>query len=384
MENKEKLFLVSPMLHQGGFERVCVTTAKLLENEFDITIVIFDDADIAYDIEGLKIVNLNCPVKGSVLGKVLNSLKRSHKLKRLKKIEKPGICYSFGLTANLVNCLSTVPEVKTWTGLRSYGDVYNERYIKLFMKKSDLVVCCAKEIEKELAQKYDYNKTATLYNLYNLDLIKKESAKPIENWPFVNDADESGNNKLRYLISMGRDDDSKGFWHMVKAFYHIHKAVPETRLIILGDGTFGESITLATKLGIRDSIYFAGMCKEPYKYLKKAEIYLLTSCVEGFPNALVEGMSLGLASVATDCLSGPREILCPDDSRCYGILLNNMTKEKNYNAEDTSEEREYADAVIDLLTNNEKLKKYQMLAVQRAADFSYESYKERFIELTKL
>lgn len=383
MENKEKLFLISPMLHQGGFERVCVTTARLLENEFDITVVIFDDADIAYDIEDLKIVNMNCPVKDSVLGKVLNSLKRSRRLKRLKKIEKPAICYSFGLTANLVNCLSVVPGVRTWTGLRSYGDVYSTRYIKLFMKKSDLVVCCAKEIEKELATKYDFHKTATLYNLYDLDLIRSEALKPIENWPFVNDTDESGK-KLRYLISMGRDDDSKGFWHMIKAFYHVNKAIPETRLIILGDGTFNESITLATKLGIRDNIYFVGMCREPYKYLKKAEIYLLTSCVEGFPNALVEGMSLGLASVATDCLSGPREILAPENSKCYGILISNMSSEKNYDSDEITEEKAYADAVIRLLTDDSALKNYQELALRRAADFSYESYKERFIELTKL
>ena len=58
-DNKPKIFLVSPMLHQGGFERVCVTTARLLEPYFDITIVIFDDADIAYDISGLKIVNFD-------------------------------------------------------------------------------------------------------------------------------------------------------------------------------------------------------------------------------------------------------------------------------------------------------------------------------------
>lgn len=383
MGNKEKLFLVSPMLHQGGFERVCVTTAKLLKNDFDITIVIFDNADIAYDIEGLKIVNLDCPVKGPVIGKVLNSLKRSSKLRQLKKTEKPDICYSFGLTANLVNCLSVVDGTKTWTGLRSYGDVYSARYIKLFMKKSDLVVCCAREIEKELATKYDFHKTATLYNLYNLDLISKESTKPIENWPFPKDVNESGD-ELRYLISMGRDDDSKGFWHMIKAFYHIHNKFPETRLVILGDGTFEESITLATKLGIREYIYFAGMCKEPYKYLAKADIYLLTSGVEGFPNALVEGMSLGLAAVATDCLSGPREILIPDNNESYGILVPNMSKEKNYNSEEINEEIEYADAVMQLLANRELLERYQKLALKRAADFSYESYKERFIELTKL
>ena len=51
--------LISPMLHQGGFERVCITTARLLEPYFDITIVIFDSADIAYGVEGLTIIDIS-------------------------------------------------------------------------------------------------------------------------------------------------------------------------------------------------------------------------------------------------------------------------------------------------------------------------------------
>lgn len=383
MRNRQKIFLVSPMLHQGGFERVCVTTAKLLQEEFDITVVIFDDADIAYDIEGLKIVNLNCPVKASTAGKVINALDRSRKLKNLKRKERPDICYSFGLTANLVNCLSTVPGIRTWTGLRSYGDLNSKRYIKLFAKKSDLIVCCAKEIEDELAKQYDFHKTATLYNLYDLELIKKQSEGEIEDWPFKDDKDASGN-KFRYLISMGRDDDTKGFWHMIKAFYLAHEKIPEARLIILGDGTFEDSITLATELGIRDCIYFAGMRTDPYKYIKKCEVYLLTSNIEGFPNALVEGMSLGLAAIATDCHSGPREILIKDNDELYGVITTPMSANRNYNSNELDEERLYADVIVQMFSNDEYLEKMQKLALERAADFSYESYKERFIELTKL
>ena len=50
MEKKRKLMLISPMLHQGGFERVCITTARLLEPYFNITVVIFDSSNICYDI----------------------------------------------------------------------------------------------------------------------------------------------------------------------------------------------------------------------------------------------------------------------------------------------------------------------------------------------
>lgn len=52
------------MLHQGGFERVCVRTARILRNDFEVTIAMFSDADIAYDINGLSVVNLDVPVAG--------------------------------------------------------------------------------------------------------------------------------------------------------------------------------------------------------------------------------------------------------------------------------------------------------------------------------
>lgn len=381
MENKRKLFLVSPMLHQGGFERVCITTARLLEDEFDITIVIFDDANIAYDVSGLKIVNLDCPVKKGKVAKILNVATRSRKLKKLKKTVTPDICYSFGPTANLVNSLSDVSGVKTWTGLRNYTDVFNVRNLKLFMNKSDLMVCCSREIEKELASKYDYHKTATLYNLYDLDTIKADSVGEIPDWPFNGDTDENGN-KLRFMISMGRDDDQKCFWHMIKAFYHVHNEVPEARLVILGAGKFEKYISLAEELGIREYIFFAGMRKDPYKFLARAEIYLLTSYNEGFPNALVEGMSLGLAAVATDCLTGPKEILKPEEGGEYGILVPLMSEERNLDPNDRDEEIPFAKEVVSLLKNDDLLQKYRALAVKRAADFSYESYKERFLELS--
>ncbi len=50
MEKKRKLMLISPMLHQGGFERVCITTARLLEPYFNIRVVLFDSSNIGSDL----------------------------------------------------------------------------------------------------------------------------------------------------------------------------------------------------------------------------------------------------------------------------------------------------------------------------------------------
>lgn len=368
--SKRKLFLISPMLHQGGFERVCITTARLLEDQFDVTVVIFSDKNIAYDVSGINIVNLNVPTKKGIASKVLNVLKRTQKLKKLKKEIKPYISYSFGPTANMVNCLSRVKGIKHWTGLRNYTDLQSRGKIKLFTKKSDLIVCCSNEIEKVLKNDFKFDKTATLYNLYDLEAINASSVGELEDWPF------DDNNKV--IISMGRCDDQKCFWHMIKAFSLVHNKLNNTRLAILGAGDFSMYRELANKLNIEEYVYFAGMRKDPYKFLKRSDVYLLTSYNEGFPNALVEGMSLGLPAIATDCLTGPSEILGDNE---YGIVVPLMSKERNLDPTDLSEEKEVADKLIELISDSDKLEYYSKKAIERASCFTYDEYKKKFMEL---
>lgn len=408
--SKRKLMLISPMLHQGGFERVCVTTARLLQPYFDVTIVIFDSANIAYDVEGLSIIDIQMGVRKGKLQKILNIIRRSRKVRKLKKEMQPEIAYSFGPTANMVNAFSRTGKEKVWLGLRNYTDVEEETKMRLLVKKADLIVCCSRDIEKSVKIKYKFNNTAVLYNLYDADTIRKEAAASDPPLPFSEELKEVGSlqqepGQLRYLVSMGRDDPMKGFWHMIKAFKLVHDQIPEARLILMGAGTFQKYKTLAEQLKITDAIYFAGMRRDPYALLKYGEVYLLTSANEGFPNALVEAMTLSLAPVSTNCLTGPAEILVRNGDTAslddqftekqkeketpviygdYGIVVPEMQKEENLDPADiTEEERNLADTVIRLLQDEKLLQSYRQTAARRAGDFTYEKYLEQFLKLAE-
>lgn len=408
--SKRKLMLISPMLHQGGFERVCVTTARLLQPYFDVTIVIFDSANIAYDVEGLSIIDIQMGVRKGKLQKILNIIRRSRKVRKLKKEMQPEIAYSFGPTANMVNAFSKTGKEKVWLGLRNYTDVEEETKMCLLVKKADLIVCCSRDIEKSVKIKYKFNNTAVLYNLYDADTIRKEAAASDPPLPFSEELKEVGSlqqepGQLRYLVSMGRDDPMKGFWHMIKAFKLVHDQIPEARLILMGAGTFQKYKTLAEQLEITDAIYFAGMRRDPYALLKYGEVYLLTSANEGFPNALVEAMTLSLAPVSTNCLTGPAEILVRNGDTAslddqftekqkeketpviygdYGIVVPEMQKEENLDPADiTEEERNLADTVIRLLQDEKLLQSYRQTAARRAGDFTYEKYLEQFLKLAE-
>lgn len=362
---KKKIMLIVPMLHQGGFERVCVATARLLEPFYDVYIVMFDSKDIAYDIKGLNVIDLHMGVKKDMAGKLFNVLKRSFAVSRMKKKLKIDIAYSFGPSANVVNVFSRRSE-QVWVGIRSYMDMENEGKIRLLCRLSDKILCCSKLIEEEIRTKYNCQKAITLYNPLDVEEIQKNASMQQPRLPWEN--------AEHIIVSMGREDDVKGYWHLMKSFSLLQKDIPDAKLMIIGDGDFEEYRSLAKRLEIGDHVFFPGMKKNPFPYLKAAEVYVLTSYNEGFPNALLEAMALEIPVIATDCMTGPGEILLNSD---YGVLIQNMSPEKNLDEKFISgEEQGLYEEIKRLMTDRESYERYKKAAIRRAGDFSNKAYVE--------
>lgn len=360
----KKLLLIVPSLHQGGLEKVCAATARLLQPYFDVQIAIFDSRSIAYDIKGIPVVDLRLPSRPGVIAKVINVLRRGMRLRKLKKKEQIDIAYSFGPTANLAN-IASGGRAKMWLGIRSYMDMGNPKQIRLFCRCADMVVCCSETICREVQEKYRCGKAVTLQNPFDIKEVKLLSGSEEAELPWK---------EGRILISMGREDSVKGFWHLLKSFALVHEKLPDTRLMIIGKGEFEPYKELAEKLGVNEDIFFTGLKKNPYPYLKKGTLYVLTSYYEGFPNAMVEAMSMGLPVIATDCKTGPREIL---EDR-YGILIPNMEPEPDFDPlHITEEERDLAGQIIGLLEDQDRMQHYREMALKRAGDYTAESYIEK-------
>lgn len=360
----KKLLLIVPSLHQGGLEKVCAATARLLQPYFDVQIAIFDSRSIAYDIKGIPVVDLRLPSRPGVIAKVINVLRRGMRLRKLKKKEQIDIAYSFGPTANLAN-IASGGRAKMWLGIRSYMDMGNPKQIRLFCRCADMVVCCSETICREVQEKYRCRKAVTLQNPFDIKEVKLLSGSEEAELPWK---------EGRILISMGREDSVKGFWHLLKSFALVHEKLPDTRLMIIGKGEFEPYKELAEKLGVNEDVFFTGLKKNPYPYLKKGTLYVLTSYYEGFPNAMVEAMSMGLPVIATDCKTGPREIL---EDR-YGILIPNMEPEPDFDPlHITEEERDLAGQIIGLLEDQDRMQHYREMALKRAGDYTAESYIEK-------
>lgn len=126
---------------------------------------------------------------------------------------------------------------------------------------------------------------------------------------------------LPVILGMGRLTRQKDFETLLRAFAAMQPELP-SRLIILGEGPQpGDRERLerlAQALGVDGRLLLPGFQKNPYAWLARADLFVLSSAWEGSPNALTEALALGIPSVSTDCPSGPMEIL---DGGTFGPLV---------------------------------------------------------------
>ena len=121
------------------------------------------------------------------------------------------------------------------------------------------------------------------------------------------------------LISVGRLDSRKGFDLLFRAFHQIRERHPDWQLTILGEGEMRSELeALRSELKLEDCVHLPGAVKNVSEYLYQADLFVMSSRVEGFPMALCEAMACGLPTIATDCLSGPSDII---DHGVNGLLV---------------------------------------------------------------
>lgn len=387
-KNKKRIMLIVPMLDQGGLERVCAETAQLLKKEYLVHLVVFNTTGMIYDVSGVDMTDLNLGAVEGRMGKAVNVFRRVWRVRKLKKQLDIQLSYSFGPTANLVNVLSKRKDI-TWAGIRGYGALGSKGSMKLICCLADRVVSCTRVMEQQISMRFQPKRSAALYNPCDIELIRKLSIQKT-----AREFDAFFARKGKTIVSMGREHDVKGFWHLIKATALVRRDVPDVKLMIIGAGDYQAYKELARELGMGEDILFTGVQSNPFAFLRKADIYALTSESEGFPNALIEAMALGIPCVSVNCLTGPAEILhgnyemCSDQDQTiyadYGVLTGVFHGEKDMDAGHfTAEEECFAMELKRLLADEQLYLHYREAAMERAEMFGTRSYLceiERLIE----
>jgi glycosyltransferase involved in cell wall biosynthesis len=120
------------------------------------------------------------------------------------------------------------------------------------------------------------------------------------------------------ILGVGRLEKQKDFPTLIHAFARVRQQ-HQVRLMILGEGSERSHLeSLVQELGLAEDVVFGGFVANPYAYMARASVLVLSSAWEGFGNVLVEAMAAGTPVVSTDCESGPAEILANGQ---YGKLV---------------------------------------------------------------
>lgn len=123
------------------------------------------------------------------------------------------------------------------------------------------------------------------------------------------------------LLSVGRLHEVKQFDRLIAAFASIKDKHTDWSLTIVGDGPMKSALEqLGRDLDLGGRLYLPGYVKSPYEMFMQADLFVMSSRIEGFPNALCEAMACGLPVIATDCPTGPRAVI---RDGIDGILVKN-------------------------------------------------------------
>lgn len=389
---KKKLVFFIGGLNFGGMERVVFIANELLSKDYDVKIATLYQNNADYDKNG-EYFNLN--VRPSRF-KIITFIRRFIGTIKMKKIIKPDIVFSFGMYLNYLNILSNFLIIKrptTVVGIRSYDwltePFVNKKFDKWIIQHADKVNSVSKKIAEDAEKIWGIplNKNKIIYNPYDIEYIDKKANEKIDDFEFKKDK--------YYIITMGRLANQKGFNHLVRAFKEVSKKHKNVILLILGNGDKKKCLDeMIKQYGLEDKILLLGGKKNPYKYVRCANLYVLSSLSEGFPNALSEAMCIGTPVVSVNCKSGPSEILTDSSNLnfgrknfliCkYGILSNELVADKNYNKKDLSlSEKSLSDALLYAVENPKKMKELSIKAKKHMKAYSYDKFYDKLIEILK-
>jgi GalNAc-alpha-(1->4)-GalNAc-alpha-(1->3)-diNAcBac-PP-undecaprenol alpha-1,4-N-acetyl-D-galactosaminyltransferase len=123
----------------------------------------------------------------------------------------------------------------------------------------------------------------------------------------------------KLIVSIGRLVPQKGFDLSIEAYARLFRKHPDWRYVILGDGPLRQELeTLRSRFQLDHVLSFEGVVTDVEAWLERASICIQPSRFEGFPNAVMEAMAMGVATVSSDCRSGPRDLI---QHQANGVLI---------------------------------------------------------------
>jgi glycosyltransferase involved in cell wall biosynthesis len=174
--------------------------------------------------------------------------------------------------------------------------------MRAVMWRADALTCVSQDMVDQYRTVFDSAPHVCVYNIVDDSSSRRRLQEPVDDPWFLG-------NDCPVLVAAGRLAPWKGFSDLIQAI-KVLSATRRVKLLILGDGPLrAELQSQIQALGLQDVVRLKGYVDNPLSYFAQAGVFVLSSHVEGLPNVLVEAMMCGCTPVATDCPTGPREVL---------------------------------------------------------------------------
>ena len=317
---KIRIALFHPSLIAGGIQRVFVNLARgFVERGFAVDMVqATPEGGFRHAVpEGVRLIDLNA-------SRALTSLRP---LVRYLRQQRPQVLISGAIQTNLVSVwarrIARVPirliltEHNIISTITTGAPMIRTRMTPFFVRhvypRADELVAVSQGAAQDLADTIG-SCSRKIHVIYN-PIINHEFWRRAEEQP--DDARLDGD--LRPIVlAVGRLHYHKDYPTLLHAFAIVRRKM-DAKLVFLGDGEERERLEALTRgLGVETAVIFLGDVANPLPYMKYAKVLALSSMVEALPTVLIEALAMNLPVVATDCPSGPREIL---RNGAYGTLV---------------------------------------------------------------
>lgn len=259
------------------------------------------------------------------------------------------------VVASVHNTLSWESQITT-QGIKRRIGPYLARW---FYPQADAVVTVSQGVAEDLVNLgFRSTNMKVIYNpVVTPELCEKITELPEHPW--------FAPNSPPVILGVGRLEMQKDFATLIRAFAKVHSQRP-ARLMILGEGISRPQLeALVRELGVEENVALPGFVANPYAYMARSAVFVLSSLFEGLPTVLIEAMAAGTSVVSTDCKSGPSEIL---ENGRYGKLV------------PVGDINGMAEAIISTLARPAN----SVLLQQKASEFSLEKSVAQYLEVLQV
>lgn len=212
----------------------------------------------------------------------------------------------------MISCSSRVTPFDTYSNVPLTKRWLLKQMARLVWWRANVLTCVSEDMVEQYRHIFSRSRHVPVYNIIDdAGSRKKIQASVDHSW--FNDKDRP------VVVAAGMLEPWKGFADLICAVgILVRKGLP-IRLLILGEGSLRPDLeSLIIELGLGDAVQLFGRTDNPLKFFARADLFALSSTVEGLPNVLVEAMMCGCTPVSTDCPTGPREVL---QGGRYGYLV---------------------------------------------------------------